>query len=262
MGRLLREHPGPVSQVRGSAAGLPQIKRGTPRLVIDSLMRGADLAMAGSAAAYVIEGTTWTTTNTTATNSIAGASGTRINSSDSACYFLNTTVPGMTSSASCLVCVQVEFSIASWVTNNSSIQVRLCAADAETNTAEDVVVTLRKTGTTTFRPKLGYYSGSSFPLVFCDDPNPYTSSTPTRAVLQLTGHGNTWVGTVGDEAGRPDFNGLTAKNTGTGRICSRASGTVEAAQPALLSNLKIAVCPNGGALDVTIEGVRVWRLGP
>ena len=249
---------GPVSLQKGSSPGIPQHLRGQPRIVIDTLCVDADIDM-DSAATHVIDGVSWTVTTDTATSAVAGSGGIRVVTSNSTLWVMTTEIPHYT--ADDLLCVTVEFSLTTMGTNGQSIQVRLGqAADGTSSTTEDVTFTFRKTSSSAWRFRPGYYGSSSYSMSYVGD-NPFSSSLPSRIVMQIIGHGNTWKAKFGTAAGRPRHNGLVAENNATARICSRSAGTVAGATPALCKYLRIVFGSNSGDLDVTVTGVEVTVSG-
>ena len=249
---------GLISHQPGRPTAVPNILRGAPRRVIDTLCTGADDSI-DSAATHVVDGVSWVVTTDTADTATATASGIRVASSSGTLWVMTTEIPEFT--ASDLVCVSVEFALTTMGTNGQSIQVRLgSAADGTTSTAEDITATFRKTGSSTWRPRPGQYTGSSYSMSYIGD-NPWATSLPSRLVIQLIGHGNTWKVRYSTADGRPTHNSLTPENNGHGRIRSGSAGTVGGSDPVLLKYLRIVLGPNNGDLDVTVTGVRVTVCG-
>ena len=147
---------GPISHRPGTSAGIPQHLRGRARLVIDSSMSGADDDI-DSAATHTIEGLDWVATSDSPTSAVAqAAGGTRVSGSSATVYELRAAIPGAQSSD--LLCVIADFTVHTMDKNAQTIWLKL--SQGASDTAEDVIITWRRIGASSYRFRPGYRNSS------------------------------------------------------------------------------------------------------
>ena len=246
---------GPISHRPGTSAGVPQHLRGRARLVIDSTMTGPNTDL-DSAAAHTIEGLEWTASSDSPTTAVAGAAGTQASGNSATSYELRAEIPGAASTD--LLCLMVDIDITTMAKNSQTMWIKLAQGTGET--AEDVIITYRRTSASSYRFRPGYRNTSgSYSLGYLGD-NP-TASSVGRIQLMLYGHGNVWRAVCGTDTTKPGFNGVTAAANATGRVVSRSAGSVAGATPPLMRYIKIGWNFYSGDLNATVKRVILYRAG-
>ena len=244
---------GPISHKPGTSAGIPPHLRGGAYRVIDSSMSGADTDI-DSAAAHTIEGLIWTASSDSPTTAVATASGTQVVANTATVYELVAEIPDVTYDDHLPVIVELE--PATMDKNSQTFWVKL--AQGTGDTAEDVLVTWRRTGASAWRFRPGLRTGSGWTLGYPGD-NPTATSLPGRIQIMITGHGNSWRVVLGTATSKPGFRGVTAHNSATCLITTKSASVSAGTTPPLMNRIKLGVNSYSGDIDGTFHRVIVYR---
>ena len=194
MSRLQRHLPGPVSHVRGTAAGIPQHMRGKGRILLDTALTGSDVDCS-AVGAHSIPGTTINTIDSGANELIATADGLVI---DAAQDYARVWIPIASYPAGALLCVSVQIEPMVISHQYGLIEVQLAQATGSTDTQRDQRCSLRASTASNVRMFVGARGSSSFSMSYKgDNPAFGTGSLPSRLQLEMISWGRASQSTIG-----------------------------------------------------------------
>ena len=250
MGRLLRAHPGAVSHVRGTAAGIPQHLRGQPQIILDTTFTGADLDIS-AAGTHTIEGVSWVTDGAF-TSAIAGSDGLVLDWQTNNTTVNMSTDLGTGISSNDELCVWLAFEPLVMGTG-TSIGVSLQQADGATLTEHDVRVALKHT------PRFqAVRRGASSSTVHYFGDNPWGGGgMPAAASIMMWASGYGLQARCSTSLVMPAHRGLVAVGNAETQMRTRASGASAGDFP---TRRYLNVFLYDTQMKARIKALRVWRL--
>ena len=242
-----------------SPATPPAATNGAPKLVINTNFQASPTVDMSSVGTFTVDGVAWTTTAAVATTCEADSTGLVVSTDDATSTSVVCQIPDVAQGD--FIGVAVVFSgITAQAANSSNFHIKLCSAAGTTTAAYDMLVTMHRVSSSSYRLRNGYRnSGNSSNVMAYVGDNPYASSLPSGFTLALWGSGYSWQTRCSSGTSMPDFRATTATNNAGGSLRTRGSGQLLSdSDPPKTDYLKIVFNSNGGAMAGKVTAVRVW----
>ena len=250
---------GPIALRPGTAAGIPHVLRGRPRLLVDSDLTGSSVDVS-STGNHTYGGRTWETLDSGATEMTAGADGLLIDAGQNYAR-VETAIPGLTNGSAFCVVVVLELLVFSHQYGLAEIQ--LCQAGSDTDTSGDFRASIRKNTGSNYRGFYGSRGSSSFSMSYKgDNPAWNDAGLPSRVQVQIYGMGSWAQAKIGTGSDIPTFQSVTTAHNLECTIKAGSGTTAGSAAPAF-SHIRIG-CRGyhaSGQGKMRVRHLRAWGLG-